>query len=66
MQEGTDFIVYEIAGHGYHWEGKGIYEDYCSDKGFDMPSEAAADAMAFLQSLDDDTDTEPECSDLCA
>ena len=65
MKEGTDFKITTIHGL-FHWEGLGDYSHYCSEDGFVLPSEAAADGIAFLQSLDDDTDTEADFSDLCA
>ncbi|CAN5584187.1 hypothetical protein BH23CYA1_BH23CYA1_13680 [soil metagenome] len=49
----TDFIVYLIPGCGYHWEGEGDYENYCSEDGFETAKQAEADAVAYLQSVDD-------------
>lgn len=62
-----DFKVFNIYGL-FYWEGKGRYSDYGSTgAGFTTPSEAVNDAIAYLQSVDDDSDLpELDFADLCS
>ena len=59
----SDFETYEINGC-WHWEGLGVYADYCSEDGFEDLADCINDAIAFLQSIDDGDDSTPDFSAL--
>lgn len=52
------FTVTMINGF-YHWKGLGIYSEYCSEDGFETEYGAIDDAIAYLQSIDDETEFDP-------
>jgi len=53
-REGIDFIVTELYGQ-FHWESAGsIFGDaFCNEDSFNLPSEAAANAVAELSGATD-------------
>lgn len=61
-----DFTVYEIPGHGYHWEscGRVFGTEYCSEDGFENQVDAVNDAISFLTSIEGEGDHEIDFSNL--
>jgi hypothetical protein len=59
----SDFTTYQIGGK-WHWEGTGKYANYCSEDGFSTEAQAGNDAIALLQSVDDQDSTPPDLHDL--
>ena len=57
--EGADFIIYEMDGHGWHWEGNSDRcGEFCSEDGHQTDRYCVADALFELTQLVLDYDEE--------
>jgi hypothetical protein len=51
MTKDNDFKTYQINAL-WHWEGLGVFEDYCSEDGFESEQDCIKDAEQYLTLID--------------